>query len=345
MKPFQFKNKGSYIRVVEEPKIKAKKWSFDRLTYLFVICMIALLGLRFTYKSINVINGNGQIVFEKLSVRFGDDIRLLKIMVEEGDTVKAGDPLFMYKYEEAEDNHTVMVQQAQTKGQFDAKGLEIKRAILTKETELKTNIAMLKQQELYYNQLVKMVLLEVGSAADVEVTKIEIENLKAKTQILKEEIAALKNLRGQYRNIGNALASAYTPQEETKTYVAPANGLSGTVNFENKELCYREQEVLTIHDPDKVEIRAYFKQKHTDFLKEGQSIKVKFPDGTISWGKIEQSFISTYAVPKEFQKKYEPTERNIVVSILPVDKAEEDIWRKYYLMEAELTIFRFGVGV
>jgi multidrug resistance efflux pump len=301
--------------------------------------------LRFTYKSLNVINGNGQIVFEKLSVHFGDDVRLLKVMVEEGDTIKAGDSLFIYKYEEAEDNHAVMVQQAQTRGQFDTKGLDIKRAILAKEAELKVSIAMLKQQKLYYEQLVKMVLLEVSDASEVEIVKIEIERLKAKVRILKEEITALKRLKGQYRSIGNALAGVYRPQEETKTYIAPANGLSGTVNFEDKELCYREQEVLTIHDPDKVEIRAYFKQKHTDFLKKGQSIKVKFPDGTISWGKIDQSFISTYAVPKEFQKKYEPTERNIVVSILPIDEVEEEIWRKYYLMEADLTIFRLGFGI
>jgi multidrug resistance efflux pump len=344
MKPFQFKNKGAYIRVVEEPKIPKKKWSFDRLTYMFVLCLIAFAGLRFTYKSLNVINGNGQIVFEKLSVRFGDDVRLLDIFVEEGDSIKAGDPLFVYKYEEAEDNHAISVQQAQSKGQFDSKSLDIKRTILAKDAELKVTKVMLKQQKLYSEQLIKMVLLEVESASKVEITRIEIERLKAKAQILEEEIAALKKLRMQFRSIGNTLVSAYAPQEETKTYIAPANGLSGTVNFENKELCYREQEVLTIHDPDKVEIRAYFKQKHTDFLTEGQSIKVQFPDGTVSWGRIDQSFISTYAVPKEFQKKYEPTERNIVVSILPIDKKEEELWRKYYLMEAELTIFRYGVG-
>ena len=344
MKSFQFKNKNSYIRVVQEPKLKKKKVTFDRMTYIGVICVIAFMALRFTYKAANVINGNGQIAFQKLSVTFTDDIRLQEIMVEEGDSIEKGDTLFVYKEEDETNNHTVLVQQAETQSQFSSKALDIKRQIIMKEAELKGLRLLLRQLMTLNAEKVKMVLLEVESKNAVDDNNIEQEKLNVRIQVLEAEIEQLKKLKRSYRSIGNSLMAAYTPSEEILPYIAPVSGLSGKVNFENNEVCYREKEMLTIHDSKQVEINAYFSQKYTDFIKDGQIVKVRFPDGTVSKGIIKQSFIATEAVPQEFQKTYEPTERNIAVKILPINKETEDLWRKFYLMEAKLTIFRYGIG-
>ena len=62
---------------------------------------------------------------------------------------------------------------------------------------------------------------------------------------------------------------------------------------------------------------------------------------TYSKGKIVHSYISTYALPSEFQKKYEPTERTILVDIEPINVNEAELWRKFYLMDVKLVIKRF----
>lgn len=345
MKPFQFRNKTSQIRIVQEPKLKKKKWSFDRLTYFGVIIAIALVALNFTYKSINVINGNGQIVFNKLTVNFTDDIRLKEIMIQEGDTIEKGDTLFVYEIEDNIDNNiNLSLQRAETQSQFNGKALEIQRDILAKEAELKGLKLLLKQQRMIYDEKVKMVLLEIESSSVLDNLKLEQQKLLSRIEILEIEIAQLKKIKGGFRSIGNQLAAAYEPQNEIEYFRAPVSGKSGQVKFANDEVCYREQEVLAIHDQEQVEIQAFFKPKFKEHLKEGQVIKVKFPDGTTSKGKIKQSLVATYAVPSEFQKKYESTERNIVVSIVPFDESAESLWKTYYLMEVELTIFRFGFG-
>lgn len=346
MKSFKLNKKPSHIRVVREPKIRKKKWTFDRITYLAVIAAIAFVGLRFTYLSVNVIKGDGQIVFQKLSVKFTDDIRLQNILTKEGDKIMAGDTLFIYEVEDKkDDNQMLNLQKAEAKSKFSSKELEIKRDILTRAAELKGLKVMLQQQKEIYDKTVKMVLLEVQDESALNSLKLEEQKLETKIDILTTEIGQLKELKKSFQEVGNSLVAAYSPQDAIEAYISPVNGLGGQVNFENNEICYREQEVLTIHDPGRVEIQAYFSQKYMEFLKKGKLLKVKFPDGTISKGRIKQSYISTSVVPSEFQNKYEPTERNIVVSILPENENEEALWRKFYLMEVELTIFRYGVGV
>ena len=113
MKSFNFKNKGSIIRTIEEPSIKKKKWSFDRITYWLVILVIGFIAIKFTYNWINIIKGNGQIVFEKLAINFTDDIRLNEINIHEGETINVGDTLFSYLIENNQTDHDLQIQQAQ----------------------------------------------------------------------------------------------------------------------------------------------------------------------------------------------------------------------------------------
>ena len=103
-------------------------------------------------------------------------------------------------------------------------------------------------------------------------------------------------------------------------------------------MCYKQQEVLTIHNPEKTQIKAYFNQNAAKYITEGTIVQVNFPDGKKTKGRINHSYIATYALPSEFQKKYEPTERNLLVDIVPIDKNTEELWKNFYLMDVELVI-------
>ncbi len=341
MKTFSFKNRGAVIKTIKEPKIKKRKWTFDRITYWLVILVIAFFAIRFAYNSINVIKGNGQIVFEKLSINFIEDIRIEEIQIREGQNITIGDTLFSYHIENNQSHNDLIIQQAQIKSKLSKELLNLDREISIKNAELKGFQKQLRSINKVYNNRMKMVILEVDSHSELQPLMHQKEIIKSKITILREEVSVLKELKKSYQLTGDELIAHHFPQKQLNHYTAKIAGLSGTMNFSNSEVCYRQQEVLTIHDPKKVQIRAYFGQNHAQHIKEGTIVEIQFPDGTYSSGKIVHSYISTYALPSEFQKKYEPTERTILVDIEPIDKIEAEIWKKFYLMDAQLIIKKF----
>lgn len=341
MKKFSFKNKGSVIRTVKEPVIKKRKWTFDRITYWLIIIFLLFTVIRFSYNAINIIQGNGQIVFEKFVVNFTDDIRLNQILTKEGQKITKGDTLFSYYIENQKSKHELTLQKAEKEAKVAKDLIAIEKEIALKRATLKGVQIQLKGLKKLYETQVKMVLLEVDSHNELQSLKQQQEVLKSKQVILSEEIYSLNQLKSEYAQLSRDLLIHYSPQEQIYHYVAKTNGISNSMNFSDNEVCYRQQDVLTIHDPKKVQIRAYFGQHYAQYVQEGTMVDIEFPDGTKSKGKIVHSYLSTYALPSEFQKKYEPTERTILLDIEPINQKEAVIWRKFYLMDAKLTIKRF----
>ena len=63
-------------------------------------------------------------------------------------------------------------------------------------------------------------------------------------------------------------------------------------------------------------IKAFFEQKDLLSLEKGRPVEIEFPDGIKVSGKISRLYSATLAQPPEFQKKYEPTHRNVVVDVI-----------------------------
>ncbi len=99
MKSLNFKRKDdSYLRYLEENKRRKAETPFnwDRFIYLSILVIFFLFLVRYAYKSMFYIEGNGQVLFEKVDIRHTDDIRILEFYKEEGDDVTIGDTLFTY---------------------------------------------------------------------------------------------------------------------------------------------------------------------------------------------------------------------------------------------------------
>lgn len=99
MKSLNFKRKDdSYLRYLEESSSKKVKapFNWDRVIYLFLLVIAAFFLLRYMMLSILYIEGNGQVLFEKVDIRHTDDIRILEFLKAEGDDVCVGDTLFTY---------------------------------------------------------------------------------------------------------------------------------------------------------------------------------------------------------------------------------------------------------
>lgn len=341
MRKFNLKPKGSILRTIEEPKLKKKAWTLDRILYVILLLILLFVVLQFLYRFFNIIEGNGQIVFQKVTVNFTEDIRLTDIIVKKGMNLHKGDTLFRYKIEDPNADQQYQNNRLQAENKFSQENLDLEKEILLSNLLLEQKKAALKYKQQQIHEKVDMILLEVDNLQSLQKTKESATALKLEIQALKKKITSLNFLKSKTDQLQNQYLNGYGAFNMEKAYISPLDGISGVIHFEKNEICYREEEVLSIHNSEKVQIRAYFSQKHHELLHKGALVTVKFSDGSTTKGKIATSFIATYALPSEFQKKYEPTERTIVVDIVPMDKGDSEIWRKYYLMNVELIIHRW----
>ena len=100
---------------------------------------------------------------------------------------------------------------------------------------------------------------------------------------------------------------------------------------------------MTIHRMDGARISAFFDPDEIPYIQIGDEVSVEFPDGSKSMGLIHKFHVSTYALPEEFQKKFEPTERNIVAEIMPLNDIESKRWKNFYKMDVEVRKPRFNL--
>ena len=84
MKNFNFKTKTSVIKTLKEPpkakqKINWQKWSWiGILSAIFLFC-----GFR-VFNGVAVLRGKGQVELKKQALTFTNDVKILDILVEEG---------------------------------------------------------------------------------------------------------------------------------------------------------------------------------------------------------------------------------------------------------------------
>lgn len=343
MRKFSFKSKGARLRIIDEPKMIKNPWQMDRVVYVLILVFLSLALVSFLYKKINVVGGSGQIVFQKLAVNFTEDIRLTDIRVREGEQINKGDTLFRYIIGEGRNEMELNIRAGEVNSKHQKELLEVRNDLVSKQIAMNQVIherTLLKNR---LDELANLVLLEIKTLDELSVLQMEYEKLNIEEESLNRELELINDYYAQLRLINSSKQQLYNGNWRERVFQSPMDGWSGIIRFENNEVCYRENEVLSIHNPDKLQIRAYFNQKYGDDLQLGREVKVIFKDGQTSIGKITNIYRATYALPSEFQKKYEPTERNILIDLVPLSQQEEEIWRKYYLMEADLQILRWKV--
>lgn len=341
MKKFSYKKGKAVIRTLKEPKIKKKKLNFDRVLYFLLLIMLFVWLANFIYKKTIWVYGNGQMLMEKVDVNFTNDIRVKEIYINEGDTVRVGNKLFNYFQDDFDSDASIVLKNLDKKEKnftdYEDNLRELKLKYI-KLKHLRERLRLLIQQE---KQIVKLILLDVYTKTKAD----EIANKKLKLQgeikLLENEIYLLWLKKKSYQPRNNEVLQVGGGQHYSNTYKSPIKGVIGQILKNSEEVCYETENVMTIHDVEKVFIKAYFNLKDAAKIKKGSTVYVEFPNQTTSEGIINKLYISTYKAPKEFQKKYEPTERNILAEITPLDKKEIPEWGKYYKLNLKVKIKKY----
>lgn len=335
MNQFSYKKGKAIIRTLKEPKIKKKKFNLDRVLFILIILGLCFWLLSFVYKKTIWIEGNGQMLMEKVDVNFTNDIRVKEIFINEGDTVCVGSRLFNYYQDDFDSDASIVLKNVDRKERQFSNLQDLIKEIYLKRLQLKSlreRLAFLESEE---KKAIKLILLDVY-------TKVKLDGIIQQKMLLENQINLLENelyfLKLQKRNLGPDTSISIGGGNFGNSYVSPIEGVVGQILKNSEESCYKTENVMTIHDVEKVFIKAYFDLKDLAHIKKGSIVLVEFPDKTVSEGIINKLYISTYKAPTEFQKKYEPTERNILTEIVPLDKEQIPEWGKFYKLNLKVKI-------
>ncbi|HFA49823.1 MAG TPA: HlyD family efflux transporter periplasmic adaptor subunit, partial [Bacteroidetes bacterium] len=302
------------------------------------------------YEKFALIKVNGQVILEKMSVNFTEEIRIKKMLVNEGDEAVAGDSLFSYVVETPNNDDYIS-----TYNKYDGNSnwylrekMSVARQIELKRSDkagLKT-LVRLKKQEL--EELKQRVYLGSELSHKIEPLKTKIQELENEIASLNSEIRVLLNYRKKLerQEALSMSAEAARIQDEINAkaafeslllyYTTPITGLIGQISKQENEVCYQSESVMTIHKLGQIKVKAYFPPKYAEKISLGDEVDLIFEDKTKSKGIIQNFYISTYPLPPEFQKRYEPVTRSIVVDIVPKDEAEGENWLSYYKMSVQV---------
>jgi len=347
MRNFSYKKQPAVIRTLKEPPKPKKKFNLDRLLFLGLLGLLALWFARYLFVSLAYVTVDGQISLEKLNVNFTNDIRLKTLHTQEGSSIGSGDTLFSYIHQSFDDNTSILTRQKNDqddlaellrKQQFESQKLSIEKEAISKSIE---------QVKLTMQRNHQLATLDVLTKNDIKSGQQQLTTLQLRAWELEREIELMRHQINLTQEKFNALESINTQGlaesngSTTSYYIAPTSGLVGQINFSPDEVCYETQSVMTIHNTKAVCIKAYFNQEALKEIGVGNEVRIDFPDGSSTGGYIDNLSVATYELPSEFQKKYEPTQRSLLVTVVPKQQEDLDLWKRYYKMTVKVTISKW----
>ncbi|MEM9544584.1 MAG: hypothetical protein AAGA77_01355 [Bacteroidota bacterium] len=347
MRQFKLRQEKSFIKILKEPPLEKKKTNWSRRLYLAIFAVVVILLVKRVYNANMIIFAQGQIELPKQTITFPNDIKVLDLNISEGASVCTGDTLFVYRImndDLDQSNLSISVSKPQdwiVKERLSIqKRIDINRIRIQQNEESKQFIEeSLKLKEMLllngiHNEYKEYTSLQTQLAEIMA----DIDFINNETQLLKKHLGRLSIHQNAYKDIEMSKLGFY---EELKYFVSPMDGVVSDVFYAVNEICYKKAEMMTIHQLYNSTINTYFDPEEIKYLEVGDMVDIKFPDDSKSKGLVSKFFVSTYAVPSEFQKKYEPTERNIVAEVVPLNKADEMSWNNFYKMEVTVQKQRY----
>jgi len=377
MKSLNFKRKDdSYLRYLEENKRRKAETPFnwDRFIYLSILLVFLLFLMKYAYKTMFYIEGNGQVLFEKIDIRHTDDIRILEFYHKEGEDVKIGDTLFTYFLDDdlfggigsGGGSNAVSISTAgKSNSWIDKEIYVMKKNISLNNLKISDYQKILNSYKSDLTRVQNEVILDAVSHTNLENLEYRIERtendinlfrsqnsiyrkqlsylnkLKEEEKAKKQNIEIKQNSEGNFAGVGNVnekdLLAGINDKQGFNYFTCPIQGNITRIMKQPFEVALKTENIMALHQPKNVHIRGYFNQEDLSDIHEGDIVDIEFPDGTKSKGRVERFEFSTRILPQEFQKKFEPTTRTLAVDILPLDNKDLDLWKKYFKLSVKIS--------
>ncbi len=173
-----------------------------------------------------------------------------------------------------------------------------------------------------------------------EISKLDAENRQNSSYIAELNELAEKPVmkRASANSSGNAGDGETTAPQ---VFYSPINGNVTRLFTHQFEVALKQDIIMSIHSDRPMYIKAFFEQEDIAYFNEGDIVNIKFPDGRTSKGFLKRFNYSTFQLPSEFQKRYEPTTRTVAADIYPVSPDDYALWRGFYKMSVTITKYKY----
>jgi len=340
----------SYFRSTDE-KPPERKRNWGKYLYFLVLGAIILSILLYLLDTSIHAEGDGQVIFDKLYIQHTSDVRVLNIFVKEGSSVRRNDRLFTYSEESRGDG--IVRQSAESSYYSPDIEREISRAIQAirlRELDRKGYEESLGRSRADYDAIRNQALLDahypgrLGEMAEnIKSTESLIARADEEIRILKEYLARIRGINAaaaekSLRAYQAAQSAAQAAQSAAgaKTFVAMEDGVVTRIYPNNHEVVLKGDTIMEIYKPEEIAIKAFFEQEDIQHLRNGARVSIRFPDGTRATGLIKRYYFATQPLPPEFQKRYEPVKRTVVVDIEPPSREAGLEWKQYYKLSVKV---------
>lgn len=353
MNSLDFRQDSAAIRYLGEGP-KKKRYNWDRWVYLlFLIVFFGALGY-YVYKKTFFITANGQVTFENIEIRLPEDSRLLEYYVAEDDTVMAGDTLFRYYPHSSVRlaqviKETTAPAEPETPRWMEQERYNLEKKIQLNKIDRQKAVERLTGLKGELKHLENAMMLDVLShdrfeaarnevvRLEAEIAKIDAENAQNKKLISGLHAPTPKSLKDPKKEV-TAMTDAMKDSIAGIThFISPINGFVTRLFTNQFELALKEEVIMSIHTERPMFIKAYFDQEDIAHFNVGDEVDVTFPDGKTSKGYVKRFNYSTFQLPSEFQKRYDPVTRSVAADIYPVNEGDYRLWRGFYRMSATIT--------
>ncbi len=360
MKSVDFKRKDSVIRVVNEDFKKPKR-NWDRIIYIVFLSLVAFFIGYYAISKIFFIKADGQVLFENVSIRLTDDCRILAYQKEEGDTVKVGDSLFTYTLDKDNLWGNMALNGNVTATSYDNEWdwIEKEKYALMKKVALNKiditeSTALIGSYKSEIQRLQNEIVLDVLPKNRLDYVQNEILRLNTAIAKLSSEnnqlYGLLKQLNSMIKtpsvkstktaSIGGG-GNGDADENGIRVFYSPIDGTVTRIYTRQFEVALKSEQIMAIHKNTPMYVKGFFEQADLNYFHEGDLVNIEFPDGTDSKGIIKRFYYSTYPLPDEFQKRYEPTTRTIAADIYPVNDNDYEHWRAFFKMGVSVTKFKY----
>lgn len=365
MKNISFKRNESVLRGLE---IKEKKKTrgprnWDRIIYFILLLFLLFFLVRYLVNTYLYIEADGQILFDNVEIRNTNDCRVVNFYVEEGDEVCIGDSLFSFipdkpagYFNSYGTYEFAMSQQKQGDVSWSERELfQVKEDIKLNKLLIGEKLKMKKLYEKDLERIRNEVMLDVlpRNRLDDQLSKInqinyEIETLKGKNELLEASFSRLESMKRNLSGTGNLNAAGNRDgagnligDGVSQVFYSPLEGTVTNILKNQFEVALKDEVILSIHRPNNVYIKGFFKQEDLKSLALKDIVSLEFPDGSSGKGIIRRFYFTTYQLPEEFQKKYEPTTRSLSADIFPASEEDLKKWRTYWKMGVKIRKLKY----
>jgi multidrug resistance efflux pump len=364
MKSINFKRKElANADGVEQPKRTPKKpKNWDRVIYISILLIILFFIGKYFVGQTFYIEAVGQVRFQDVKFRNTDDSRIMEFHKDAGDAVKIGDSLFTYidarQYAEMnqgfslEETYSTIQAKETSQNWIEREMYNLEKDISIKESTLIENQKLIDFYTKQARKVEEQVILDVVPKSEYT------NNIDRRNKLIGENsalTAEIKIYEKQYESLAirleevnqTGLASGSTSRSGKgldslrRVFKSPMEGTITELYKSEFEVALKSENILSIHKPENVYIKAFFDQEDLKELKEGDIVTLEFPDGTKSEGYIKKFYFSTYLIPIEFQNRYDPPTRTLSADIYPVNTEDLKKWRKFYKMRVTITKGKF----